>query len=75
MTRWKSFTVETRREAVDAISHFLLAHGSLGTAYDEQHLGPSGDPADPIPPPPHHGREDLPARVGHELQQAFIDGS
>ncbi|MBP2669269.1 MAG: prmA [Deltaproteobacteria bacterium] len=52
MTRWKSFTVETRREAVDAISHFLLAHGSLGTAYDEQHLGPSGDPAEPLPPPP-----------------------
>jgi len=52
MTRWKSFTVETRREAVDAISHFLRTHGSLGTAYDEQHLGPTGDPADPIPPPP-----------------------
>lgn len=52
MTRWKSFTVETRREAVDAISHFLLARGSLGTAYDEQHLGAAGDPADPLPPPP-----------------------
>ena len=52
MTRWKSFTVETRREAVDAITHFLLSHGSLGTAYDEQLLDPSGDPADPLPPPP-----------------------
>jgi ribosomal protein L11 methyltransferase len=52
MTRWKSFTVETRREAVDAISHFLLARGSLGTAYDEQHLGTEGDPAEPLPPPP-----------------------
>jgi ribosomal protein L11 methyltransferase len=52
MTRWKSFTVETRREAVDAISHFLLSRGSLGMAYDEQRLGPSGDPAEPLPPPP-----------------------
>jgi ribosomal protein L11 methyltransferase len=52
MTRWKSFTVETRREAVDAISHFLVTHGSLGTAYDEQHLGNEGDPAAPLPPPP-----------------------
>jgi ribosomal protein L11 methyltransferase len=52
MTRWKSFTVETRRETVDAISHFLLSRGSLGMAYDEQRLGPSGDPADPLPPPP-----------------------
>jgi len=52
MTRWKSFTVETRREAVDAITHFLLSHGSLGNAYDEQLLGASGDPADPVPPPP-----------------------
>jgi ribosomal protein L11 methyltransferase len=52
MTRWKSFSVTTRREAVDAITHFLLSHGSLGTAYDELLLGASGDPADPIPPPP-----------------------
>lgn len=52
MTRWKSFTVETRREAVDAISHFLLSRGSLGMAYDEQRLGLSGDPAEPLPPPP-----------------------
>ena len=52
MTRWKSFTVETRREAVDAISHFLLSRGSLGMAYDEQRPGPDGDPATPLPPPP-----------------------
>jgi ribosomal protein L11 methyltransferase len=29
-----------------------MARGSLGTAYDEQLLGASGDPADPVPPPP-----------------------
>ena len=52
MTRWKSFSVTTRREAVDAITHFLLSHGSLGTAHDEQLLGPAGDPAEPVPPPP-----------------------
>jgi len=52
MTRWKSFTVETRREAIDAVTQFLMARGSLGTAYDEQFLGASGDPADPVPPPP-----------------------
>lgn len=51
MTRWKSFTIETRREAVDAISHFFLDHGSLGMAYDERLFGPDGDPADPLPPP------------------------
>jgi hypothetical protein len=51
MTRWKSFTVETRREAIDAVTQFLMARGSLGTAYDEQFLGASGDPADPVPPP------------------------
>lgn len=52
MTRWKSFSVQTRREAVDAVTQFFVAHGSLGTAYDEQLLGADGDPADPIPPPP-----------------------
>ncbi|HEX7520242.1 MAG TPA: hypothetical protein VF325_08135, partial [Candidatus Deferrimicrobium sp.] len=52
MTRWKSFSVQTRREAVDAVTQFFVAHGSLGTAYDEQLLGAEGDPADPIPPPP-----------------------
>ncbi len=52
MTRWISFTVEVRREAIDAVTQFLMAHGSLGMAYDEQLLGASGDPADPIPPPP-----------------------
>ncbi|MBE0604370.1 MAG: 50S ribosomal protein L11 methyltransferase, partial [Deltaproteobacteria bacterium] len=52
MTRWKSFTVEVRREAIDAVTHFLMSRGSLGMAYDEQLLGASGDPADPIPPPP-----------------------
>jgi ribosomal protein L11 methylase PrmA len=51
MTRWKSFTVETRREAVDALSHFFRTHGSLGMAYDERLFGPNGDPADPLPPP------------------------
>ncbi len=50
MTRWKSFTVETRREAVDALSHFFTEHGALGMAYDEQLFGPNGDPADPLPP-------------------------
>lgn len=51
MTRWKSFTVETRREAVDAVSHFFTGRGSLGLAYDERLFGPKGDPADPLPPP------------------------
>lgn len=51
MTRWKSITVETRREAVDAVSHFFTAQGALGMAYDEQRFGPDGDPADPLPPP------------------------
>lgn len=52
MTRWKSFTVEVRREAIDAVTQFLMDRGSLGMAYDEQLLGASGDPSDPIPPPP-----------------------
>jgi len=51
MTRWKSITVETRREALDAVSHFFTTQGALGTAYDEQWYGPDGDPADPLPPP------------------------
>ena len=51
MTRWKSITVETRREAVDALSHFFTEHGALGMAYDERLFGPEGDPADPLPPP------------------------
>ncbi|HEU5361011.1 MAG TPA: 50S ribosomal protein L11 methyltransferase [Candidatus Deferrimicrobiaceae bacterium] len=51
MTRWKSITVETRREAVDALSHFFTEHGALGMAYDEQLFGPEGDPVDPLPPP------------------------
>jgi len=51
MTRWKSITVETRREAVDALSHFFTEHGSLGMAYDERLFGTEGDPADPLPPP------------------------
>ncbi len=76
MTRWKSFSVETRRETVDAIAHFLSAHGSIGTAYDEQLLGPSGDPADPIPPPPRVTR--LTAYFPWDtdlwmLKQAFLD--
>jgi ribosomal protein L11 methyltransferase len=51
MTRWKSFTVETRREAIDSLTHFFLTHGSLGMAYDERLYGPEGDPIDPLPPP------------------------
>ena len=51
MTRWKSFTVEARREAVDALSYFFTTHGALGMAYDEQLFGPDGDPADPLPGP------------------------
>jgi len=51
MTRWKSFTVETRREAVDALTHFFLTHGSLGMAYDERLFSPDGDPIDPLPQP------------------------
>ncbi len=51
MTRWKSFTVEARREAVDALSYFFTTHGALGMAYDEQLFGPNGDPADPLPAP------------------------
>ena len=50
MTRWKSITVETRRETVDALSHFFTEHGALGMAYDERLFGPEGDPADPLPP-------------------------
>jgi len=76
MTRWKSFSVQTRREAVDAVTQFFVAHGSLGTAYDELLLGAEGDPADPIPPPPSVTRltayfpwdTDL-----HALKQAFLD--
>ncbi|MEW6719713.1 MAG: 50S ribosomal protein L11 methyltransferase [Thermodesulfobacteriota bacterium] len=52
MTRWKSFTVEVRRETIDAVTQFLMDRGSLGMAYDEQLLGAAGDPFDPIPPPP-----------------------
>jgi ribosomal protein L11 methyltransferase len=51
VTRWKSFTVETRRDAVDALTHFFMTHGSLGMAYDERNFGPDGDPAAPLPPP------------------------
>jgi ribosomal protein L11 methyltransferase len=72
----ESFSVRTRREAVDAVTQFFVAHGSLGTAYDEQLLGAEGDPADPIPPPPAVTRltayfpwdTDL-----HALKQAFLD--
>ena len=52
MTKWKSFSVETRREAIDALTQFLVDCGSIGTAHDEQILSPEGDPADPVPPPP-----------------------
>lgn len=51
MTRWKSITVETRREAVDALSHFFSERGSLGMAYDERLFGVDGDPAEPLPSP------------------------
>ncbi len=51
MTRWKSITVEARRDAVDALSHFFTERGSLGMAYDERLFGAEGDPADPLPPP------------------------
>ncbi len=51
MTRWKSFTVEARREAVDALSYFFTSRGALGMAYDEQRFGVDGDPADPLPAP------------------------
>ncbi len=76
MTRWKSFTVETRREAVDALTQFFLAHGSLGMAYDERLFGPDGDPADPLPPPEEVTKltayfpwdADL-----HDLKKSFID--
>lgn len=76
MTRWKSITVETRREAVDALSHFFRTHGSLGMAYDERRFGPDGDPADPMPPPDEVTKltayfpweADL-----HSLKKAFLD--
>jgi len=76
VTRWKSFTVETRREAVDAVAHFLTGHGSLGLAYDERLFGAAGDPAEPLPPPGETTRvtayfpwdTDL-----HLLKQAFLD--
>lgn len=76
MTRWKSFTVETRREAVDAISHFFMDRGSLGMAYDERRFDPEGDPAQPLPPPDEVTRltayfpweADL-----HDLKKAFLE--
>lgn len=76
MTRWKSFTVETRREAVDALTHFFMSRGSLGMAYDERLFGPQGDPADPLPPPEETTKltayfpweADL-----HDLKKAFLD--
>ncbi|MCL5965763.1 MAG: 50S ribosomal protein L11 methyltransferase [Deltaproteobacteria bacterium] len=76
MTRWKSFTVETRREAVDAVSHFFTGHGSLGLAYDERLFGPKGDPAEPLPAPDEITRltayfpweTDL-----HSLKKEFLD--
>jgi ribosomal protein L11 methyltransferase len=76
MTRWKSFTVETRRKAVDALTHFFLTHGSLGMAYDERRFGPNGDPADPLPPPEEATKltayfpweSDL-----HHLKKAFLE--
>lgn len=76
MTRWKSFTVETRREALDAVSHFLSGRGSLGLAYDERLFGPRGDPAEPLPPPDEVARltayfpyeTDL-----HHLKKEFLD--
>jgi ribosomal protein L11 methyltransferase len=76
MTRWKSFTVEVRREAIDAVTQFLMGHGSLGMAYDELLLGASGDPADPIPPPP--GVTKLTAYFPwdtdlHELKRSFLE--
>jgi ribosomal protein L11 methylase PrmA len=49
MTRWKSFTVEVRREAIDAVTRFLMERGSLGTAYDEQLLRRLRRPRGPDP--------------------------
>jgi len=76
MTRWKSLTVETRREAIDAVTQFFLAHGSLGMAYDEHLFGPDGDPADPLPPPAKVTK--LTAYFPwesslHDLKQSFLD--
>lgn len=51
MTRWKSIALSVRREALEAMSHFLMERGALGTVSDERLFGPAGDPADPIPPP------------------------
>lgn len=49
---WNVFVVTARRDAIDAVCAFLLDRGSLGTMYDEMHIGDEGDPADPLPPPP-----------------------
>jgi ribosomal protein L11 methyltransferase len=76
MTRWKSFTVETRREAIESLTHFFLTHGSLGMAYDERRFGPEGDPIDPLPPP-----EEVTQLTAyfpwesnlHDLKKAFLD--
>jgi ribosomal protein L11 methyltransferase len=76
MTRWKSFTVETRREAIDALTQFFRVHGSLGMAYDERLFGPEGDPADPLPPP-----EEITKLTAyfpwdadlHDLKKSFLD--
>ena len=76
MTRWKPFSARIRREAVDAVTQFFVAHGSLGTACDEQLLGAEGDPADPIPPPPKVTRLTayFPWDIDlHALKQAFLD--
>jgi ribosomal protein L11 methyltransferase len=76
MTRWKSFTVEVRREAIDAVTQFLMDRGSLGMAYDEQLLGDTGDPADPVPTLPDETR--LTAYFSWEtdlwaLKRAFLE--
>jgi ribosomal protein L11 methyltransferase len=76
MTKWKSFTVETRREAVDALSHFFTVKGSLGMAYDERLFGQDGDPVKPLPPPGELTRLTayFPWEANlHELKKAFLE--
>ena len=76
MTRWKSITVETRQEAVEALSRFCMDGGSLGVAYDGRRSGPNGGPADPLPPPEEVTKltayfpwdADL-----HDLKKAFLE--
>lgn len=48
--KWKTLSFDVRRDAIDALTHFLVELGSEGTVHDERVFGSAGDPADPLPP-------------------------